>query len=627
MKTTTLKRILALALAMLMTVCVFSGCEKKQYDEDGNEIEVVDKGAEINAYIADFPFDLDPGRIQYDSEFSKYFSLIYEPLFTVDDNGKLHGALANKWEYEEDERDGKLKLVIKLKSTSWSDGIAVDADDVVFTFKRILAPETNNPAAALLYPIENAKDAKSGLCTIDDVGFSAINSSTVEIVFEEEFTDVEYFLRTLSNPVFTPLREDVLSTYGDDWAQAMFVKKQRDGDDTVNSIVTNGPFLVKEWTKDFLMLERSSYYRNLNPEQKFTKYVTPYRIILNFANDADTQLENYKLKKEKDRVFFISSFTKDGYEQNAKKIDTYADGSLYTYYFNANNELLSDANVRKALSIALDRNEIAALVGCGVEAATGFVPTGVEADGKGKKEYRAKAGEAFSASANLEEAKALLKKAGVKKGEVTLVIRNTNDWEYDVADYVRGVWKQLGITTKIDKVGTKSTKTSELSEFEAKLVAGDFDVIGLDMVALSTDAYSFLVPYAREFSGSVVPVDDDAVPSTPHITGFDDAGYNQLMLGEITYDEDGEVETATGILGAEDAGDRYAIYRAAEQILVEQYPSAPLLFGVNNYLVSGKLSKVEYNFNAAPVLTKTKFSGYKAFKVSDIADELEANKK
>lgn len=623
MKEKTLKSVLAGLLAVVMTTASLAGCSGKKVDENGNEI--IDRGAEINMYVANFPYDLDPGRVQFDSDLQKYYSLIYESLFKIDESGKLKGAVAKEWKSEVDERDGKLKLQIKLASTSWSDGVAIDADDVVYTFKRILDPDNSNPAASLLYPIENAKAAKSGLVTIDDVGFSAINTNTVEIIFEEEFTDVDYFLRTLANPVFTPLREDIISNYGEDWAQPMFVKAPRDGAENVfNSIVTNGPFTVKEWTRDSLLLERSTYYRNLGTEQKLTKYVTPYRIIINFRNDADKQLENYALDDEMERVFLVSSFTKDGFEANKKHLKSFADASSYTYYFNADNKTLSDERVRKALSIALDRNEIAAIVGRGVTPATGYVPTGIESDSKGKKEYRSEAGEVISASANLEEAKSLVASAGVRSGNLTLTIRNDFDWEAEVAEYAASVWKQLGFNVKVSKVNAYSSANSELSPYEEKLASGDFDIIGFDYCALSSDAYSFLVPYAREYSGSVVPVEDGADTSTPHVTGFDDAEYNALIAGTIERNDDGEIVSATGILGAKNAKERFEIYKQAETMLAEKVPSAPLFFGTNSYLVSNKLSGVKYNFVGAPEFAKVKLSGYEKYKISEVTDKADS---
>ncbi len=626
---TTMTKLSAKALCLLLAAAcaagTLSGCSKKKYDEDGNEI--IDKGAEINAYLSDFPTDLDPGRIQYDSDLGKFYSLIYESLFAIDENGKLTGALAKEWEYEVDERDDKLKLVIKLASTSWSDGVAVDADDVTYAFKRLLNPENVNPAASLLFPIENARAAKEGLMTIDDVGFSAVNSSTVEIVFEKEFTDVEYFLRCLANPIFTPLREDVVYTYGDDWAQPFELKKLRDGEDTVNSIVTNGPFQVKQWTRDGMVLERSSYYRNLGTDDNYTKYVTPYRIILNFTEDVDEQLAKYDVN-DSTGIFYIADFSKDGYTEYEKKIDSYDAASMYTYYFNAENPLLSDARVRKALSIALDRNEIAEIVGRGVKAADGYVPTGVKADAKGKTDYRDKADSVIDTNAQLDAAKALLNEAGVKKGSLTLTIRGDRDWEKEVAEYAKEVWKQLGISVKIDtSLATKSSKQSEISEFEQALAAGEFDIIGIDQGALSEDAYSFLAPYAVEFSGNAVSVDDDAEPYAAHITGMNNAEYNALFLGEYVYYEDGEFVESTGILGAEKAAERFEIYTQAEAILAEEVPSAPLFYKVNNYLTSGKLSKVSYTSLGTPDLNDTKLKNYAKYKTSETGTSKKASKK
>lgn len=630
MKKNTFKSVFVLMMALLMTAGAFTGCQK-ELDENGNEI--IDKGAEINMYISSFPYDLDPGRIQYDADLQKLYSLIYEPLFKIDEKGNLEGGLIKSWEYEEDERDGKLKLQLKLRSTSWSDGVAVDSDDIAFTFKRILAPGNSNPAASLLFPVENARDAKAGMVTVDDVGFSAINSSTIEIVFEKEFTDVEYFLRTLSSYVFTPLREDVVTQYGDDWAQPLYFKNLRDGDEAYSSIVTNGPFAVKEWIYNknkptSLLLERSTYYRNLSVNQDYDTYVKPYRIMINFRNDADTQIENFNLKNDVNRVFLIGEFTKEGYEANKKNIKSYANGSSYTYYFNTNNEVLSDARVRKALSISLDRNEIAAIVGKGVVPATGYVPTGIEADAKGKKDYRKAADDVISAQANLEEAKALLKEAKSTGGAFAITITKESDWEADVAKYAQDVWKKLGFTVTVNKVSSLSDKENKVSEYERMLASGDFEVIGFDQCALSPDAYSFLVPYASQYSGSIVPIDDEIeegkLPSTAHVTGFSNKEYDAL-IGEIGYDSKaGEsIAPENGVLAVAKASERLEIYKQAEAILANEVPSAPLFFGVNNYMISGKLSGVKVNNLGNPVLTETKLSGYKNFKMSEALNNIE----
>ncbi len=597
-----MKKILALMLAALCMISVFAGCSGT------NENEEVDKGAEITAYIGDFPYDLDPSRAYFNSDMLKYYSLIYESLTTLDSKGKLtKNGLASDWEYELDERDGLMKLVIKLRNTSWSDGIAVSADDVIYAWKRLLAPENSNPAAALLFPIYNAQEAKQGLVTIDDVGFSSLNSKTVEIIFEEGFTDVEFFLQTLASPVFTPLRESYVSGH-DDWAQPIETKKTRAGEDAINTLVTNGPFVVKTYTSDNIVLERSTYYRNLGADQDFTKYVNPYRIIINFTNNIDDQITSYENTEE----FFVGDFSPAGYESYKKKTDSVPAHSAYTYYFNANNELLSDARVRKALSIALDREEIARIasggydgsegdtVMIGAEAATGFVPTGVIGNANSKI-YRKQAGDVISKTGDIEQAKSLLKEAGVTSGSLTIKVQKDRVWESEVADYVASVWKQLGIRVNVETLLTKSTKSTVRSAFEDALTTGDFDVIALDLTALSAEAYSILAPFARDFSGSVVEVDDDAEPSAPHITGFDNEEYNTLMAGVLT---------------AKNAKARFEIYKQAEAILAEQAPAAPLFFINNVTLTSGKLSKTETTFLGTTSFIDAKLKNYEKYKVS-----------
>ena len=121
------------------------------------------------------------------------------------------------------------------------------------------------------------------------------------------------------------------------------------------------------------------------------------------------------------------------------------------------------------------------------------------------------------------------------------------------------------------------------------------------MTALSADALSVLAPFARDFSGSVVEVDDDAEPSAPHVTGFDNEEYNTLM---------------SGILTAKNAKERFRIYESAEAILANEMPCAPLFFINNCTLTSGKLSKTEETFMGATSFINASLKNYKKYKVS-----------
>ena len=148
-----MKRIIALMLcvAMLMSfAAMLASCGSSEEEEDE------DKGAIINMYYAGQVYDFDPALAYTDDEAIEVLSLIFSPLFTINENGKLEKELVKSYEYVEDEIRNEYKLEITLKETRWSDGRVIMADDVVYAWKRILACDSKSPAAPLLYDIKNA---------------------------------------------------------------------------------------------------------------------------------------------------------------------------------------------------------------------------------------------------------------------------------------------------------------------------------------------------------------------------------------------------------------------------------------------------------------------------------------
>jgi ABC-type oligopeptide transport system substrate-binding subunit len=120
--------------------------------------------------------------------------------------------------------------------------------------------------------------------------------------------------------------------------------------------------------------------------------------------------------------------------------------SVYTYFFDTTNELFADARVRKALSVALDRNEIARLTGRSVKPAAGLVPYGAEETVQ-KTDFR-KGHDLIAPTGDAEAAKALLKEAGVRTGNIAIDYNKERPYEEAVASYVAGVWKELGFKVK-----------------------------------------------------------------------------------------------------------------------------------------------------------------------------------
>ena len=118
-----MKRIVCLLLALIMlftsAICLFSCGEPE------------DDGAEIAVYLGERVYDFDPGDYYVDSNADQIMSLLYDPLFRVNEKGKLvlDGA-ADDYSVDEDTRT----IVITLRETYWSNSKPVIAADFVYAW-------------------------------------------------------------------------------------------------------------------------------------------------------------------------------------------------------------------------------------------------------------------------------------------------------------------------------------------------------------------------------------------------------------------------------------------------------------------------------------------------------------
>lgn len=587
-----MKKILALVLAALMVfgMLTFTGCGKKLDD---------DKGAVIQMYLSALPANLDPTESIYDNaDNAKLFGLLYEGLYSINSKGDLKKALADEVEYYVDARDNTLKLEIKLKNSRWSDGIIVDADDFVYAWQRLLSPTEEHTAASLLYPIKNARRVKEGLCSVNDLGVCAIKDNVLQIAFEPEFTNVKYFLRRLASPALVPLREDNATKFDD----PDNIDYTWNASTTFGMPLTNGPFKYRKISAKSFELERNLHYKNVsaNEDNPVDKVVKPYEFItlLSEGDTAEEQLERFQNKD----IFYLNlSGAKAETIDAAGKNTQNAIPSVYTYFFDTTSELFADARVRKALSIALDRDHINSLTGRKTKAAEGVVPFGID-DADGKKEFRKNAGKQFTPTGDVEAAKALLAEAGVKKGSITLEYDKARDYERAVAEYCKSVWKDLGFTVKTEGktagylYGVISGKT--LTDGKNRIIATDFQCV-------TPDAYGMLVGFSSAYSGAPVDLSVDEITYTSaHFTGFADEEYDAVC------DE---------IVGALNNDARADAMHRAEALLIEKSPIIPLFCNVDVYATK-ELSGIKHDYFGTWNFTKMSQKNYKKYLPEEIVD-------
>lgn len=580
-----MKKVLALILAMLTVASAAVGCTTLEKDPSDPEGKKYDKGAIIDMYLTDEVYNLDPQVSMTDDSQLKIMRLIYEGLTSIDEKGKWQKAGMKSYKIEQDDEDG-FSILVTLNSNRWSDGRTVQAADYVYSWKRILEPDSTSEAASLLYDVKNARAVKTGDATIDDVGIAAVDTYVLQIQFEKK-VDLDLFFENCSSIALVPLREDVITRYGDDvWA-----KKS-------TAIVTNGPFCPKDMTYgSTLRLERSSYYY-LDPdkEENLDKYVIPYRLLTKYENgDAEVQLSSLTSGD----IFYdgeIPLSQRAQYKDSAVVTDMM---STHTYVFNTKNELFAKPEVRRALSMAIDREQIVSLITF-AKPATGYIPYKVFDSASGTS-FREVGGNILSSTADESGAKSLLSQAGVNGGSFTLTVRDT-EVDRAIADYVAGVWGKLGFTVTVNPVAATTNKEDSTiynDNFQIAYDTGDFDVIAIDMNMLSTDAFGALSQFAAAFSGNGVDMDSETYDLYGHITGYSNADYDALI-------ESASAET--------DRAARAAVLHEAENKLLEDMPVIPVVFLQDAYLYLDVVSGIGSDYYGTRDFKKTQLKDYMAYK-------------
>ena len=626
-----IKKLVAIVLCLITLTAVFAGCanDDKYYD-----------GAYVTMYIADEMYDFDPANAFGNESALKIVSLLYDNLFVLGENGKVQKSLAKKYEIIEDKELDEYKMVITLKDTKWTDGTAISANDVVYAWTRLLKPDASYEAASLLYDVKNARAAKEGDVSIDDVQILAVESDIVEIQFEGPI-DYDQFLINLTSYALVPLREDVVRKTGD-WSKQP------------STTCTSGPFRIRKVSyvegEETLILERNSYYFRDNLKDAADKAVTPYRLIIDYSMTD----EEIKSAYNEGKLFYIGDIPLSlrGAFADAEVSDIMRSMSTHTYFINENatvryysqsafdklskedyakvsktlkdtsgEKIFANADVREALSLAIDREAIAKKV-VFAEAASGLIPYGVFNSDSKKDSFREEGGALLGTSANMSEAKAKLDAAEIdaSKFMFTIAVPAYDDVHMAIAEEVKAAWEELGFHVAINAIKTianddKNNATGEISKairddiFAENYRSGIYEVAAIDYVAYSADAFSSLAPFAKGFTGKASAEEGTPYFSIPtHNTGYDSEDYNEL------------IESA---FAEKNIDKRASILHEAEELLLDDSAVIPIIFNQNAKVVSSELSKIKTSYYGNDIFTKMKQKDFKAYLPADVLKDIE----
>ena len=278
---------------------------------------------------------------------------IFEPLLLVNENNEVVGGQAESWEVSEDGLTWTFTMRDGLK---WSDGSDLTAKDFEYSFKRLADPNTAAPYAQTVVGMIEGFAEATGNPDADGNQTTEPNPDALGVEASEDGKTLtihlaypcSYFDKIAAFATMSPVQQATIETNGDSWCTQP------------DTFICNGPYMISEWTPSerIVLTKNPNYVGGWDTSRIVSDTITLLLIEDEAAayaayNSGEAQLVKSVPSDE------IPSLTKaeDGG-------DFYVDSNLGTYYLSVNceREPFTDPLVRKALSLAIDREYVSEVV-------------------------------------------------------------------------------------------------------------------------------------------------------------------------------------------------------------------------------------------------------------------------
>ncbi len=517
-------------------------------ESEGAEGETTSNGNNIAVCLASEPQTVDPAlnsAVDGAIMINHFFEGLVKWVDDGEGNAMTAPGQAESWEKVVND-DGTVTYTMKLRDgIKWSDGKEVTAGDFEYSWKRLANPETAADYCYMIDMVQNYAGIANSESDPDTLGIKAIDDKTLEIVLSY---DCPYFEEIMAFPATFPVRQDLVEG-NDEWTY------------DVATYVSNGPYKMKEWSHNaYILAEKNENYydfANLGPDT----------IRFTLLDDANAILAAYKSGE----LDFIEELPPDEMANYLASGELTVADYIGTYYvcFNTEDEVFSNPLIRKAFSLAIDRNYIVENVSqAGEVPATGYVPAGVnDAAGPGSDDFRTVGGEYYSVAEedyekNCEEARALLAEAGYPNGEGFPTVEymyNTNDKHKAIGEALQNMWQeQLGVTVNLSN--------QDWNVFLESRKQGDYQIARNGWIADYNDPCSFLDMW------------------------YTDGGNNDAQYSNKDYDAKIDAAKATAV-----QEERMKAFHEAEDILIEQdNVLAPVYFYTQPYMIKDDIQGMYY---------------------------------
>ncbi len=522
---------------------IFSACgnNDKADNGNGNNQAVVNeeegkKDGVLDINIASEPDSIDPA-LNTSVDGAIMISHLFESLIRWDDDGEgnavLKPGIAESWEVSDD----GLTWTFKLRDAKWSDGKDITADDFVYSWNRLVDPATGADYEYMLDMVKGYDEKKLDISAPDPKTF-VVNLNV----------KCPYFEEICAFPAVMPVRKDI-------------IEANKTWTNSPETLVSNGAYKLEKWDHN------STLSMVKNPEYYDQDSVKAEKLAFHLQDDQNAIYASYRSGD----LDFINSVPQEEIQKllDTKELKIKPYVGTYFVCFNTEKEPFNDPRVRKAFSLAIDRNFIVNQVtGQGQEPATAYVPSGVyDAKGAEGDDFRTVGGDYYSINdedyeKNIEEAKKLMEEAGYKDGEGFPQIDylyNTDENHKAIAEALQNMWQEnLGVQV--------SLQNQDWNVFLKERKEGNYNIARHGWIADYNDPMSFIDMW---------------------LTG---GGNNDAQYKNPEFDKFVKAAKATS-----DPDERMENMHKAEDILIgEDNVVAPLYFYNNSYMMKPNIKGLYY---------------------------------
>ena len=473
------------------------------------------------------PDSLDPQKARAD-EAQRVLRDICEGLTTLDKSGGVAPGIAEKWLVSP---DGKTYTFSLRHDARWSSGQPVVAADFVAGLRRLVDPATASQYAEVVDVIANAGDIVAGRKHPESLGVTAPDAYTVIVQLS---TPAPYLPALLSHPSTCPVDPVALANDKDAYARP-------------GNLPSDGAFVLAQWVHgSYIYLTRNPHYWN-NAATRLD--AVKYMIL----PDEDAELTLYRADQLD--VTDVIPKSQYGWIRSHLNDQLHVSPSLGVYFYGFNLQSAPFANnvkLRRALSMAVDRDELAQLVvRSGELPAYGWIPPGVHAYTSQSADYRS-----LTMAQRIAEARELYAEAGYSAAKpLRFELRyNTGEIHNELAVAIASMWQQaLGVQV--------SLRAEEFRSLLQDIDRGDVQMFRSSWIGDYNDAYTFAQYFKSDFG--------------INLTHYHNPAYDDL------------VNRAAAEL---DLAKRRALLEQAEQVMLADQPVIPIYFYVSKHLVKPRVT-------------------------------------